>query len=63
MQRRWIVSRRFECGVCGRGYITDTSEVDINREFLNSGIISDTLVSACDDCYALVKASRGRDRE
>lgn len=57
------MSRRFECGVCGRGYITDTSEVDINREFLNSGIISDTLVSACDDCYALVKASRGRDRE
>ena len=59
------MSRRFECGVCGRGYVTDTSEVDINREFLNSGIISDApLVSACDDCYALVmKTSRGSDRE
>lgn len=59
------MSRSFECAVCGRGYSTDTSEVDINREFLNSGIISSaTLVSACDDCYALVmRASRGRDRE
>lgn len=59
------MSRRFECAVCGRGYITNTSEVDINREFLNSGIISDSpLVSACDDCYALVtKTSRGSDRE
>lgn len=59
------MTRSFKCAVCGLGFSTDTSEVDINREFLNSGIISGaTLVSACDDCYALVmKTSRGSDRE
>lgn len=58
------MSRSFRCAVCGLGFTTDTSEVDINRELLHFGIISDTLVSACDDCYALVmKTSRGSDRE
>ena len=59
------MSRSFRCAVCGLGYHTDTSEVDINREFLNSGNTSGAvLVSACDDCYEIVmKASRGSDRE
>ena len=59
------MSRSFKCAVCGLGYNTDTPEADINREFLNSGITSGAvLVSACDDCYAIVmKTSRGSDRE
>lgn len=59
------MSRRFVCAVCGLGYHTDTPEADMNREFLNSGITSGaTLLSACDECYALVmKASRGDRRE
>ena len=65
MHGGWIVSRHFRCDVCGLGFTTDTSEVDINRELLNSGIISGSaLVSACDTCYEVVmKASRGSDRE
>lgn len=60
-----MTSRSFKCAVCGLGYYTDTSEVDINRELLHSGITSGAvLVSACDECYEIVmKTSRGSDRE
>lgn len=58
------MSRSFECAVCGLSYRTDTPEAEINREFLNSGLVSGAaLVSACDACYAVVKSSRGESRE
>lgn len=58
------MSRSFTCAVCGLTYRTETTEVEMNREFLNSGIASGaTLLSACDDCYgAVMKASRGESR-
>lgn len=58
------MSRTFTCAVCGRGYHTDTSEADMNREFLNSGMTnSGALLSACDECYTLVmRTSRGESR-
>jgi hypothetical protein len=55
------MTRTFVCAVCGLRYSTDTSEAEMNRELLNSGITSGAaLLSACDTCY---KASRGTDRE
>jgi hypothetical protein len=55
------MSRHFTCAVCGLTYHTDTTEVEMNREFLNSGITSGAaLLSACDTCHEQVmKASRG----
>lgn len=55
------MSRTFVCAVCGLGFRAVNTEAEANREFLNSGITSGaTLLSACDECYALVmKASRG----
>ena len=59
------MSRTFMCAVCGLRYSTDTTEVEMNREFLNSGITSGAaLLSACDTCHEQVKkASRGESRE
>ena len=54
------MSRHFVCAVCGLTYKTTTTEVEMNKEFLNSGITSGAaLLSACDSCYD--KASRGSD--
>ena len=53
------MSRSFQCQVCGLTYRTETTEVEMNKEFLNSGITSGaTLLSACDTCHEQVKASR-----
>lgn len=58
------MSRHFICAVCGLTYRTETTEVEINREFLNSGMTSGgALLSACDFCHEIVKASRGNRRE
>ena len=56
------MSRSFQCAVCGLGYRTDTSEAEMNREFLQSGIASGaSLLSACDECYSLaMRTSPGR---
>ena len=55
------MSRSFQCQVCGLTYRTETTEVEMNKEFLNSGITSGAaLLSACDACYD--KASRGSGR-
>jgi hypothetical protein len=52
MQGRRIVSRHFRCAVCGLTYHTDTTEAEMNRELLNSGMTSGAaLLSACDTCY------------
>lgn len=58
------MSRSFVCAICGLGYRTDTSEADMNREFLNSGLTSGaTLLSACDSCYEQVmKSPPGHDQ-
>jgi hypothetical protein len=57
------MSRHFDCAVCGLTYRTDTTEVEMNREFLNSGITSGAvLLSACDTCHEqAMKSSRGSD--
>ena len=57
--------RSFQCAVCGLTYRTETTEAEMNRELLNSGITTSgaTLLSACDSCHEQVmKASRGESR-
>lgn len=50
------MSRTFVCAACGKPCLTETTEVEANRELLESG--QDTegqgLHSVCDDCYELV---------
>lgn len=59
------MSRTFQCAVCGLTYRTETTEVEMNREFLNSGMTSGAaLLSACDTCHEQVmRTSRGERRE
>ena len=56
------MSRHFVCAVCGLTYKTTTTEVEMNKEILNSGITSGaTLLSACYSCFGTAKTSRGSD--
>ena len=57
------MSRSFQCQVCGLTYKTTTTEVEMNKEILNSGITSGApLLSACETCHEQVTASRGPGR-
>jgi hypothetical protein len=49
------VYRQFECARCGDLCSTATTEVESNREYLQSGQpASDGISSVCDDCYEYV---------
>lgn len=50
--------RVFNCAVCGDLFVTFTSEAEMNRELLDSGMDTEDqgLHSVCDDCYEVVMA-------
>lgn len=57
-----VVCRGFTCARCGSSCMTSTTEVEANREFLQSGQpASEGIASVCDDCYEYLMARAAAD--